>query len=83
MKVVNARAGDAEILTEIAFAAKRHWGYPADWIRRWERELTITPEYIAQHPTFVAWIEGESVGFGAVRKKAPDTLLDHLAHGAR
>lgn len=78
MKVVNARTDDAEVLTEIAFAAKQHWGYPPDWIRRWKRDLTICAEYIAQHPTFVALIEGESVGFGAVRKKAPDTLLDHL-----
>ena len=26
---------DAARLTEIAFAAKRHWAYPESWVARW------------------------------------------------
>ena len=45
---------DADALTEIAFAAKRHWRYPENWIRQWQEALTITPEYVIENPTFVA-----------------------------
>ena len=78
MQIERAAADDARTLTEIAFAAKRHWQYPETWIRRWENVLTITPEYIVRHPTFVAAIDGESAGFCALRIEASEAWLDHL-----
>ena len=78
MNVLRANAEHADALTKIAFAAKRHWQYPESWIRHWEGVLTITPEYIIQHPTFVAVVDGEFVGFSALQFKARDALLDHL-----
>ena len=78
MQIERAAADDARTLTEIAFAAKRHWQYPETWIRRWENVLTITPEYIVRHPTFVAAIDGESAGFYALQIEASDAWLDHL-----
>ena len=58
MKIVRAGAEDAGALTEIAFAAKRHWDYPESWIRRWEEMLTIKPEYVVENQTFVATPRG-------------------------
>jgi GNAT superfamily N-acetyltransferase len=78
MMLLRACAEHAAALTKIAFAAKGHWQYPDTWIRRWEGVLTITPEYIIQHPTFVAMIESEFVGFCAVQIEAGDARLDHL-----
>ena len=78
MNVIRAAAEHADALTKIAFAAKRHWQYPESWIRRWEEALTITPEYIVQHPTFVAVVDGELVGFCALQFEAGDALLEHL-----
>ena len=49
-----ARLEEAAQLSAIAHAAKRHWGYPEAWIQHWRLTLTITPEYIARNPTFVA-----------------------------
>ena len=69
---------DADALTEIAFAAKRHWRYPENWIRQWQEALTITPEYVIENPTFVAAVDAEIVGFGAVQIEACAALLDHL-----
>ena len=69
---------DADALTEIAFAAKRHWRYPENWIRQWQEALTITPEYVATNPAFVAVLQGEIVGFGAVQIGAGEAVLDHL-----
>jgi hypothetical protein len=35
MQIVRAKPEDAETLTEIAHAAKRHWDYPERWIEAW------------------------------------------------
>ena len=78
MKIASASAEEAGALTEIAFAAKRHWQYPETWILRWQEVLTITPEYISQNSTFVAVIDGERVGFCAVQIESGGALLDHL-----
>ena len=78
MKITRACVGDAGALTEIAFAAKRHWDYPESWIRRWKEALTITPEYIVEYPTFVAAIDGKIVGFCAVQIEGGEAVLDHL-----
>ena len=69
---------DADALTEIAFAAKRHWRYPENWIRQWQEALTVTPEYVAENPTFVAAIDEEIVGFCAVQIESSEAVLDHL-----
>ena len=84
VEISRAGADDAGVLTEIAFAAKRHWGYPEDWIQRWRDVLTITPAYIAANRTFVARVEhggagGKIVGFGAVQcALSGDWWMDHL-----
>lgn len=80
---------DAPALTAIAHAAKRHWGYPEEWIRRWADTLTLTPEYLARHAGFVARVGEEIVGFCALQleprpagtralHEAGDAQLDHL-----
>lgn len=49
-----ADPSEADQLTEIAHAAKRHWGYPENWIEKWRADLTITPEFLANNEVFVA-----------------------------
>lgn len=78
MNIRVACADDADGLTKIAFAAKRHWQYPEGWIRQWEAALTMTPEYIQAHPTFVAAMDRELVGFCALQFERNEALLDHL-----
>lgn len=50
-------------LTQIAFAAKRRWGYPAQWIEQWRGLVTITRQYIETHDVFSARVEGELIDF--------------------
>ena len=64
---------DADTLTEIAHAAKRHWNYPESWIEQWREDLTITREFITTHEVFAATINGEIVGCCAL------VLTDSLA----
>src|SRR2546425_9351805 len=36
IQIRRAMPGEANALTKIAHAAKRHWGYPANWIAHWK-----------------------------------------------
>jgi len=78
MNIRRAHAADAETLTQIAVAAKRQWQYPESWILAWLDVLTITPEYIAEHPTYLAEVENDIAGFHAVQIDGNEAELDHL-----
>ena len=78
MTMIPAHADAAEALTEIAVAAKSHWGYPPGWLNRWRKELTITPGYLAEHTAFTAVLDGRMAGFYALHLEAGEALLDQL-----
>ena len=78
MQIIRAEPQDAEALTEIAYAAKRHWGYPERWIESWRDTLTIRAEFIAENVTFVAIEEGRAVGFYLLTSESDGLHLDHL-----
>ncbi len=78
MQILRARPDDAATLTEIAFAAKRHWGYPERWIESWHDVLTVDPEFIVSHETYAAVIEGQTVGFYALGQKGDRVDLMHM-----
>lgn len=58
-----ASPADAERLTQITIAAKRHWNYPEKWIQLWLPQLTISPSYISSHEVWMAVMEGAPVGY--------------------
>src|SRR5258708_3804497 len=76
--IARAKPEDAELLTEIAFAAKRHWGYPEKWIESWRELLTIRPEFISNHETYAAILDCRTVGFYALSAKAGRLALLHM-----
>jgi len=67
MNITPAYPHEAETLTEIAFAAKRHWGYPEHWIAHWHPLLTMTPTMIGTNDTFAARAGERIIGFGALK----------------
>lgn len=69
---------DAAALTEIAHAAKRHWGYPDAWMEAWTDALTLTPTYVRDHPVFVAAEADRPRGFCALSFEGDTADLDHL-----
>lgn len=73
-----AKPQDAARLTEIAFAAKRHWNYPETWIESWRDALTVTPEFITAHETYSANADGVAVSFYALKPKSERMDLLHL-----
>src|SRR5688572_10653804 len=72
-----ATPADAAVLTELAHAAKRHWGYPEHWVELWCAALTITPDFIRRHPVYLAAAGGTPVGFYALIH-GPGCTLEHL-----
>jgi N-acetylglutamate synthase-like GNAT family acetyltransferase len=78
VKIRKATTEDAAPLTTIAHDAKRHWGYPEHWIKHWQNDLTISPEFIAANQVYVAEGEGELLGFYALIIRKDKAELDHL-----
>ena len=78
MKIVRARPEDAPLLTEIAFAAKRHWGYPERWIESWRDILTMRKEFIAANVACCAIEEDHVAGFYVLTTEEDGLHLDHL-----
>jgi GNAT superfamily N-acetyltransferase len=78
MQIVRAKPEDAETLTVIAYAAKRHWGYPESWIEAWRDILTMRPEFIAGNIAYSAVEDGRVVGFYVLTTEADGIHLDHL-----
>ena len=78
MEILRAKPDDSAKLTEIAFAAKRHWGYPEWWIASWTRLLTVDPLSIAEQETYAAHVDGEPVGFYSLSRRTERMCLEHL-----
>jgi N-acetylglutamate synthase-like GNAT family acetyltransferase len=67
MKMIRrATVDEASVLTTIALEAKRYWGYPERWIKHWESDLTVSPEFIRDNHVYVAEADGEVRGFYAL-----------------
>lgn len=66
LQIIPAEKHDAEILTSIAFSAKRHWPYPESYFDIWQKELTITCDYIAANTVFKILCNGTVAGFYSI-----------------
>ena len=61
-----AQVEDIAVLTDIAFAAKRHWNYPEEYIQKWKNELTITEIYVTNNIVRCKEIDNRIVGFYSI-----------------
>lgn len=61
--IARALPKHSQSLTEITIAAKRHWNYPERWIQLWLPALTISPEYIAAHETWMLVMDDKPVAY--------------------
>ncbi|MBW6469188.1 MAG: GNAT family N-acetyltransferase [Coriobacteriia bacterium] len=73
-----ARPDESELLSELARAAKAHWGYPPDLMALWADDLGVSPEFIEQHHVICAERDGKVVGFAAVCEEGSTFELEHL-----
>jgi GNAT superfamily N-acetyltransferase len=78
LEIQKAEPDKAKNLTQIAFAAKRHWGYPEHWIQLWSPILTITPDFVNRYETYVAILDNDLVGFCAISLADEKGSIEHL-----
>ena len=80
MKVSIRRASkaEAEQLSGIALAAKKHWDYPEPWFELWSDMLKITPEFISNNNVWVATYNNQAVGFAAISMNETVAELEHM-----
>jgi ribosomal protein S18 acetylase RimI-like enzyme len=63
IRIRSVKPEEADILTQIAFGAKRHWGYPERWIEIWAPQLTFSAEYFEANESWAAVENEEPVAF--------------------
>jgi N-acetylglutamate synthase-like GNAT family acetyltransferase len=78
LRIRKATTEDAAALTTIAHDAKRHWGYPEHWIKHWQDDLTISPDFVAANQVYVAESEGTLLGFYAMIIRKDKAELEHM-----
>ena len=70
---------EADALTALALAGKRHWGYPESWLEDWREALSISSAYIEAQLVSSAEDEaGRVVGFYALERAGERLRLEHL-----
>ena len=72
IEIRQAQDIDSDLLTEISFAAKRHWNYPDNYYDLWKDELTITKDYINQNIVFKALYQDSVIGFYSIIENEAD-----------
>jgi GNAT superfamily N-acetyltransferase len=77
VEVPKADGSEASELTAIAFAAKRHWGYPEEWIDLWTDELTVDAAYLEENRVFLAKEGTRILGWCAVSEERGEHWLDY------
>jgi N-acetylglutamate synthase-like GNAT family acetyltransferase len=78
VRIRKALTEEAATLTTIAHDAKRHWGYPEHWIKHWQEDLSISPDFVAANQVYVAERDNELLGFYALVIRQDKAELDHL-----
>ena len=78
LQIRKAQPEEADVLTQIAIAAKSYWGYPSDWIKYWESDLTISADFISANHVYVADDAGTIKGFYALVVAGDHAELDHM-----
>src|SRR5436190_1315158 len=78
LEIRRATPDEADALTALAHAAKRHWDYPPEWIDAWKSDLTLTPDFIANNEVFVTIVDGGITGCCALAISGDLAELEHM-----
>ncbi|MEO7970781.1 MAG: GNAT family N-acetyltransferase [bacterium] len=73
-----ATIDDTTTLTNLAHAAKRYWGYPEQWIKQWQNELTISNDFVNENEVYLLVSEDKVRGFYALVLRDEKAELEHL-----
>jgi len=76
--LTRAKPEQADALTQIALAAKSHWGYPERWMEVWKPQLTFTPEYFEENESWIAEIDQTPVAFYTLLDRDGNAWIENL-----
>ena len=69
---------EADELTQIALAAKRHWGYPERWMEIWTPQLTFPPKYFEANESWVGVDNERTIAFYTLLDNSGLAWIDNL-----
>jgi len=69
---------EADALTQIALAAKRHWGYPEYWMELWTPQLTFNAKYFEANESWVALENANPIAFYTLLDKNGIAWIENL-----
>ena len=69
---------EAGQLSQIAFAAKAHWGNPKHWMAIWKPQLTFSADYFEQYESWVAVLDETPIGFYTLLDKIGNAWIEDL-----
>jgi len=72
-----ARPWESAGLTALAHRAKASRGYPPEWLAAWDKDLTLSRDYLALHRAFVAERDQSIVGMVVLEAHATHWTLEH------
>ena len=78
VRVRRVYPAETEILSQIAFLAKAHWGYPGRWMEIWRPQLTFTPEYFEENESWVAEIDNIPIAFYTLQDRNRNAWIENL-----
>lgn len=78
VRIRAVRAGEGELLREIAIAAKSYWGYDSTWVREWAEGGDFSADALAQREVYVADVGSAPVGWEATIPKGEVCWLEDL-----
>ena len=78
MQIRRAAPEESETLTSLAHAAKRHWGYPEEWIEHWRNDLTLTSAFVADNEVYTAIVDDKIGGCCALVVNGSLAELEHM-----
>jgi GNAT superfamily N-acetyltransferase len=78
ISIRRVRPGEADALSRIAIAAKRHWGYPEHWMEIWIPQLTFTPDYFETNESWVAVEQDAPIAFYTVQEREGSAWIENM-----
>jgi GNAT superfamily N-acetyltransferase len=76
--IQRATPEQADVLTALTIAAKRHWNYPEKWIQIWLPLLTITADYIRENETWATIESDRCIAYYSLKQDGGFLWLDNL-----
>ena len=78
ISIRRTRPDEADTLTQIAIAAKRHWNYPEHWMELWIPQLTFSPAYFEEHESWSAELDGTVIAFYTLEGRDGKAWLENI-----